>query len=75
MNLEQELNVEDHQRGFLRILDSLYGQMFRCPRGKHKRSSSHIRKSGDHYTSRCLSCRKPMVRLSKRNWVLDDRRA
>lgn len=75
MNLEQELNVEDHQRGFLRLLDSLYGQMFRCPRGKHKRSRNHIRKSGDHYTSRCHSCRKPMVRLSKRNWVLNDRRA
>ena len=69
------MSFEVKKRGALRILDSRYGRMFRCPRGKHKRSSSHIRKSGDHYTSRCRSCRKPMVRLSKRNWVLDDRRA
>ncbi len=74
-NWEQNLDFEDDKRGFLRILDSLYGRMFRCPRGKHKRSSSHIRKTGDQYTSRCRSCRKPMVRLSKRNWALDDRRA
>jgi hypothetical protein len=70
-NWDPDLDFEDDKRGFLRILDSLYGRMFRCPRGKHKRSSSRIRKSGDQYTS---SCRKPMVRLSKRNWVLDDRR-
>jgi hypothetical protein len=72
---EQDLDFEDDKRGFFRILDSLYGRIFRCPRGKHKRSSSHIRKTGDQYTSRCRSCRKPMVRLSKRNWALDDRRA
>ena len=72
---EQNLDFEDDKRGILRILDILYGRMFRCPRGKHKRSSSHIRKAGDQYTSRCRSCRKPMVRLSKRNWALDDRRA
>ena len=35
----------------------------------------HIRKAGDQYTSRCRSCRKPMVRIAKRNWMLDDRRA
>ena len=74
-NWEQKLDFEDDKRGFLRILDSLYGRMLRCPRGKHKRSSSHIRKAGDQYTSRCRSCSKPMVRLSKRNWVLGDRRA
>jgi transcription elongation factor Elf1 len=69
------LSFEVKKRGALRILKSLYGRMFRCPRGKHKRSSSHIRKAGDQYTSRCRSCRRPMVRLAKRNWVLDDRRA
>ena len=74
-NGEQELDFEDDKRGLLRILDSLYGRMFRCPRGKHKRSSSHIRKAGSQYTSRCRSCRKPMVRIVKRNWMLDDRRA
>ena len=41
----------------------------------NKRSSSHIRKAGSQYTSRCRSCRKPMVRIAKRNWMLDDRRA
>jgi transcription elongation factor Elf1 len=70
-----DLDFEDHKRGFLRVLGRLYGLIFRCPRGKHRRSSSHIRKAGDQYTSRCRSCRKPMVRLSKRNWALDDRRA
>ncbi len=69
------MSFEVKKRGALRILKSLYGRMFRCPRGKHKRSSSHIRKAGDQYTSRCRSCRRPMVRLAKRNWVLDDRRA
>lgn len=69
------MDFEDGTRGFLWILDSLFGRMFRCPRGKHKRSSRHIRKAGDQYTARCRSCRKPMVRLSKRNWALDDRRA
>jgi transcription elongation factor Elf1 len=69
------LDFEDDKRGLLRILDSVYGRMFRCPRGKHKRSSSHIRKAGSQYTSRCRSCRKPMVRIAKRNWMLDDRRA
>ena len=73
-NWEQNLNFEVEKLGFLRILDSLYGRIFRCPRGKHNRSSSHIRKAGDQYKSRCRSCRKPMVRLSKRNWALDDRR-
>ena len=69
------MSFEVEKRGALRILKSLYGRMFRCPRGKHKRSGSHIRKAGDQYTSRCGSCGRPMVRLAKRNWVLDDRRA
>lgn len=69
------MNFEANKRGILRILDRLYGRILRCPRGKHNRSSSHIRKAGDQYTSRCRSCRKPMVRLSKRNWALVDRRA
>lgn len=74
-NWEQNLNFEVKKRGVLRILGSLYGRIFRCPRGKHNRSSSHIRKAGEQYTSRCRSCRKPMVRIAKRNWALDDRRA
>ena len=74
-NWEQNLNFEVKKRGVLRILGSLYGRIFRCPRGKHNRSSSHIRKAGERYTSRCRSCRKPMVRIAKRNWILDDRRA
>jgi transcription elongation factor Elf1 len=69
------LDFEDDKRKLLRTLGKLYGRMFRCPRGKHKRSRDKIRKTGDKYTSRCRSCGKPMVRLTKRNWVLDDRRA
>jgi transcription elongation factor Elf1 len=69
------LRFEHDKWVFLRFLDDLFGRMFRCPRGKHKRSRGRIRKTGDKYTSRCRSCRKPMVRLAKRNWVLDDRRA
>ena len=51
----------------------LLNRIFLCPRGKHERSFEHVRRQGDRYVSKCRGCGVPMVRLAKRNWVIDTR--
>ncbi len=73
---DSKLLIDDsvQSSGAMAFFHKLYARIMLCPRGKHRRSLRHIRKDGDHYTSRCWSCNVPMRRLSKRNWIVDIRR-
>lgn len=64
----------DQAKGLFRNLRRLYGRIMLCPRGKHVRSRRRVRKSRTQHLSRCHYCGKPMVRIAKRQWVLDPRR-
>jgi hypothetical protein len=44
-----------------------------CLRGKHTRAEFAVRPVGDTYESKCAYCHVPMVRLSKRNWIVKPR--
>lgn len=48
-----------------------YRRLVRCPRGLHSRSLEHVRPESDRYVSQCEGCGARMVRLSKRNWIVD----
>lgn len=50
---------------------ALYRLVFHCPRGKHSRSLDHVAPEGDRYVSQCVGCGTRMIRLSKRNWIVD----
>lgn len=67
-------NSRGQRAGLDGLLRRLFGRMFLCPLNKHRRSASEVRQSGDLYVSHCRNCGVPMIRLSKRNWVVDDRR-
>lgn len=41
-----------------------------CLRGRHERSAKRARRVDGRYESVCSYCGVPMVRLSKRNWIL-----
>lgn len=65
---------EEQRGGPLSIFRKLIGRLTRCPLGKHSRSLRHVQKKGDQYTSRCYYRGIPMVRLQKRQWIVDVRR-
>ena len=67
--------MEHDPRGFLGFVKRAYGRLVDCPRGNHRRSAREAVLSGDEYISSCLNCGVPMVRVSKRNWVVDPRRS
>lgn len=60
-------------KGLLSTLRRVYGSLVYCPRGKHVRSRGHVRNRDGQYVSRCAYCGTPMRRLTKRNWIVDDR--
>ena len=64
----------DQAKGGLAIFRKLIGRVLLCPRGKHRRSRRRVRKSGSQYVSRCHYCGTPMVRIAKRQWIVDERR-
>lgn len=41
-----------------------------CLKGQHARSDFAIRPVRDTYESKCAYCGVPMLRLSKRNWIV-----
>ena len=51
----------------------LYARLVHCPQGRHERSRGRVHKVGEQYRSRCSNCGRPMVRLAKRTWVIDER--
>lgn len=51
----------------------IYERLFRCPLGKHSRNFEDVRPEGDRFVSKCRGCGVKMLRLSKRNWVVDSR--
>lgn len=65
----------DQAPGGFAFLRKIWGRLVYCPRGKHRRSIKHVRKSGEQHLSRCHYCGVPMVRVAKRNWIVDQRRA
>lgn len=46
---------------------------FNCLRGRHVRSESAVRRTGDTYESKCAYCGTPMLRIAKRNWIVKPR--
>ncbi|MCZ8036428.1 hypothetical protein [Novosphingobium sp.] len=64
----------DQAPGGLSLLRKLWGRIAYCPRGKHRRSRRLVRKVDQQHLSRCHYCGIPMVRIAKRNWVVDERR-
>lgn len=64
----------DQEPGGFSLLKKIWARLVHCPRGKHRRSRKLVRKVGEQHLSRCHNCGIPMVRIAKRNWVVDDRR-
>ena len=64
----------ERHKGLFGLIIRIYGRVMRCPRGQHYRSRKLVRKRGEQHISRCYCCGAPMVRLAKRNWVVDTKR-
>jgi len=69
--------MEEHRtsRGIGSLLSRLWQRIWLCPRGKHHRDLKRVRPQGETYVSRCRGCAVPMIRKSKRNWIVDTRSA
>lgn len=69
--------MDDQRRsgGLASFFRKLWQRVWYCPRGKHRRDLRQVRASGETYVSRCVGCSVPMIRKSKRNWIVDTRGA